>query len=142
LWGEGTGSSDSVLTAADIVTIDLSRSDLVVLLACETARGQAVNGQGSLGFQSAFMASGVRSLLVALWRVPADALKEFVQNFYSGLFKHHLSRTEALKQAQSALRSQLRFADPWNWGAGSWWVIRGLRRNNRNWRWRNGHTAP
>jgi hypothetical protein len=122
LWGEGTGSSDSVLTAADIVKADLSRSDLVVLLACETAQGQAVNGQGSLGFQSAFMASGVRSLLVALWRVPADASKELVQNFYSGLFKHHLSRTEALKQAQSALRRQPRFADPWNWGG---WVLVG-----------------
>lgn len=122
LWGEDPDSSDSVLTAADIVSVDLSRSDLVVLLACETAQGQAVNGQGSLGFQSAFMASGARALLVALWRVPADPSKELVQNFYSGLFKHHLSRTEALKQAQSALRSQPRFADPWNWGG---WVLVG-----------------
>jgi CHAT domain-containing protein len=122
LWSEGGDSSDSVLTAADIVKIDLSQSDLVVLLACETAKGQAVNGQGSLGFQSAFMAAGARSLLVALWRVPADASKELVQNFYSGLFKRHLSRTEALKQAQDALRSQPRFADPWNWGG---WVLVG-----------------
>jgi hypothetical protein len=83
LWSEGTGASGSVLTAADIIKIDLSHSDLVVLLACETARGQAVNGQGSLGFQSAFMAAGARSLLVALWRVPADASKELVQHFYS-----------------------------------------------------------
>ena len=122
LWSDGAVSSASVLTAADIVKVDLTQSDLVVLLACETASGQPVSGQGSLGFQSAFMAAGARSLLVALWRVPADASKELVQNFYSGLFKRHLSRAEALRQAQDALRSQPRFADPWNWGG---WVLVG-----------------
>ncbi len=121
LWNDAV-APDSVLTAADIVTIDLSKSDLVVLLACETAQGQAVSGQGSLGFQSAFMAAGARSLLVALWRVPADASKDLVQNFYSGLFNRHLSRPEALKQAQDTLRNQPRFADPWNWGG---WVLVG-----------------
>ncbi len=122
LWSEGAVTPDSVLTAADIVTIDLSKADMVVLLACETAKGQAVNGQGTLGFQSAFMVAGARSLLVALWRVPADASKELIQNFYSGLFERHLSRAEALKQAQAALRNQPRFADPWNWGG---WVLVG-----------------
>lgn len=122
LWNEGAVTPDSVLTAADIVTIDLSKSDMVVLLACETARGQAMNGQGTLGFQTAFMAAGARSLLVALWRVPADASKELVRNFYAGLFERHLSRAEALKQAQAALRSQPEFADPWNWGG---WVLVG-----------------
>jgi CHAT domain-containing protein len=121
LWNDAV-APDSVLTAADIVTIDLSKSDLVVLLACETAQGQAVSGQGSLGFQSAFMAAGARSLLVALWRVPADASKDLVQNFYSGLFNRHLSRSEALKQAQDTLRNQPRFADPWNWAG---WVLVG-----------------
>jgi CHAT domain-containing protein len=111
-----------VLTATDILRNDLSQTDLVVLLACDTAKGQPVNGQGSLGFQSAFMAAGARSLLVALWQVPADASKELIQNFYAGLFKRNLSRAEALKQAQLALRSQERFADPWNWGG---WVLIG-----------------
>lgn len=122
LWSEGAGSSDDVLTAADVVKIDLSQSDLVVLLACDTAKGHAVSGQGSLGFQSAFMAAGARSLLVAMWRVPADASKDLVKSFYSGLFERHLSRAEALKQAQNALRSQPRFANPWNWGG---WVLVG-----------------
>jgi CHAT domain-containing protein len=120
LWSEGSGPA--VLTGADILRNDLSQTDLVVLLACETARGQPVNGQGSFGFQSAFMGAGARSLLVALWRVPADASKELIQHFYAGLFKRHLSRAEALKQAQLALRGQARFADPWNWGG---WVLIG-----------------
>lgn len=122
LWNGSTESSDSVLTAADIARIDLSQSDLVVLLACETAQGQTINGQGSLGFQSAFMAAGVRSLLAALWRVPSDPSKELVKTFYSGLFQRHLSRAEALKQAQNAVRNQPRFADPWNWAG---WVLVG-----------------
>jgi CHAT domain-containing protein len=122
LWSEGSGPSGSVLTGTDILRNDLSQTDLVVLLACDTAKGQPVNGQGSLGFQSAFMAAGARSLLVALWQVPADASKELIQNFYAGLFKRNLSRAEALKQAQLALRSQERFADPWNWGG---WVLIG-----------------
>lgn len=122
LWPEGSDSQSSVLTAADIVKSDLSQSDLVVLLACETAKGQAVSGQGLLGFQSAFMVAGARSLLVALWRVPAEPSKQLVQNFYTGLFKLHLSKTEALKHAQTVLRSQPRFADPWNWAG---WVLVG-----------------
>jgi hypothetical protein len=122
LWADAPGVAGSVLTAADVVRIDLSQSDLVVLLACDTAKGQPVNGQGSLGFQSAFMAAGARSLLVALWRVPADASKQLIQTFYTGLFKQKLSRAEALKQAQAALRSQPNYADPWNWGG---WVLVG-----------------
>jgi hypothetical protein len=122
LSGDAPGDAGSSLTAADVVRIDLSQSELVVLLACETAMGQPVNGQGSLGFQSAFMAAGARSLLVALWRVPADASSKLIQNFYAGLFERGLSRAEALKQAQAALRDDPKYADPWNWGG---WVLVG-----------------
>jgi hypothetical protein len=122
LWGEGGNTSDSVLTAADVLRMNLSQSDLVVLLACETAQGLAVNGQGSLGFQSAFMSAGTRSLLVALWRVPVYASKQIMRDFYYGLFEHHLSRADALKQAQEALRRQPGYSDPWNWGG---WVLVG-----------------
>jgi CHAT domain-containing protein len=68
------------------------------------------------------MAAGARSLLVALWRVPAEASKELIQHFYAGLFQRNLSRADALKEAQNALRSQPKYADPWNWGG---WVLVG-----------------
>jgi hypothetical protein len=122
LYADAAGAPGSVLTGADVARVELPQTDLVVLLACETAQGQAVNGQGSLGFQSAFMAAGARSLLVALWKVPADASKELIQHFHDGLFKRGLSRAEALKQAQAALRGQERYADPWNWGG---WILLG-----------------
>jgi CHAT domain-containing protein len=116
-------SKESLLTAEDILQLDLSGVQLVVLSACTSGQGRPVDGQGLLGFQTAFMAAGARSLLLSLWNVPDEATSVLMQHFYKALFTTpSISKSEALRQAQQQLRSDPEFADPRNWAA---WVVIG-----------------
>jgi CHAT domain-containing protein len=123
---------DSFLTAEDIRHIDLSDVELVTLSACDTARSNkrnVIEGQGLLGFQTAFMAAGTRSLLFSLWKAPLDKDKEdndatslFMDTFYDGVWAKKLNKAEAMRQAQIAVRSNPRFANPRFWAT---WVLVG-----------------
>jgi CHAT domain-containing protein len=75
-----------------------------------------------MGFQTAFMAAGARSLLLSLWKVPDGATSAFMQEFYRGLWKSGLTKAEALRGAQNKLRANPDFADQRNWAA---WVLLG-----------------
>jgi CHAT domain-containing protein len=114
---------ESELTAEDILHLDLSGVQLVTLSACTSGQGRPVDGQGLLGFQTAFMAAGAHSLLLSLWSVPDEATSVLMQNFYKALWTTpSISKSEALRQAQEQLRSDPAFADPRNWAA---WVLVG-----------------
>ncbi len=118
-----SGSTEGLLTAEDILKMDLSGVQLVVLSACTSGQGRPVDGQGLLGFQTAFMAAGARSLLLSLWNVPDQATSVLMQRFYQALFATpSISKSEALRRAQQQLRSDPEFADPRNWAA---WVVVG-----------------
>ena len=118
-----TQSPESLLTAEDIVHLDLSGVQLVTLSACTTGQGRPVEGQGLLGFQTAFMAAGARSLLLSLWNVPDEATARLMQSFYKTLWQNPTtSKSAALRQAQEELRADPKFADPKNWAA---WVLVG-----------------
>jgi CHAT domain-containing protein/ligand-binding sensor domain-containing protein len=74
-------ANKSRLTAADIVSLDLSRTDLVVLSACETG----VGGKDGLEFATlarAFAHAGVPSVLATLWKVNDTAASRLIQAFY------------------------------------------------------------
>jgi CHAT domain-containing protein len=123
LSGANSGAPDSFLTAEDIRQLDLSGLELVTLSACDTAKGRTIEGQGLLGFQTAFMAGGTRSLLFSLWKAPADeATTSLMAAFYEGIWKNHLPKAVALRQAQLQVRSSSRFADPRNWAG---WILVG-----------------
>lgn len=118
-----SGSTETLLTAEDILKLDLSGTQLVVLSACTSGQGRPVDGQGLLGFQTAFMAAGARSLLLSLWNVPDQATSVLMQRFYQALFASpSISKSEALRRAQQQVRSDPQFADPRNWAA---WVVVG-----------------
>jgi CHAT domain-containing protein len=126
LSSANSGSPDSFLTADDIRQSDLSRIELVTLSACDTAKGNEsteIEGQGLLGFQTAFMAAGAKSLLFSIWQAPADeATTTLMDTFYDGIWNKHLPKAEALRQAQMRVRSIPRFADPREWAS---WVLVG-----------------
>ncbi|SPE41547.1 hypothetical protein SBA3_440001 [Candidatus Sulfopaludibacter sp. SbA3] len=82
-----------------------------------------MDGQGLLGFQTAFMAAGAHTLLLSLWSVPDEATSVLMQNFYQALWATpSISKSQALRRAQEQLRSDPAFADPQNWAA---WVLVG-----------------
>ncbi len=130
---DGTGAPDSdLLKMSEIFNLRLN-ADLVVLSACETARGKLSRGEGIVGLTSAFLFAGSRSVVASLWDVNDESSSLFMESFYGGL-KSGLSKPDALRQARlETMRRQIRsavtgqresLASPYFWApfilVGSW----------------------
>lgn len=95
------------MTADELSGLDLSRCDLAVLSACETALGVRRAGQGVASLQSALHAAGVRTMITSLWKVPDQASKELMGHFYRFLWVEGRSTADALWAAKQRLRSEV-----------------------------------
>ena len=93
---------DYLLTMADISRVQL-RAKLVVLSCSYSARGH-VKAEGVVGIARAFLGSGARSVLVALWAIPDEATKKLMSRFYEHLVRGE-SASESLHQAMKWMRS-------------------------------------
>jgi tetratricopeptide (TPR) repeat protein len=116
--GEG---GDGFLSALEVANSDIP-ADLVVLSACETARGRVVRGEGILGLARAFMCAGAPRVLASLWKVDDEATHALMTAFYKR-WKAGSSASKALREAQQEVRSDPRWSHPSYWAA---WVLWGL----------------
>ena len=107
-------AEDGLLTAEDVTGLDLLDTELVVLSACDTGRGEVHVGEGVFGLRRAFVLAGAKTLVMSLWKVPDRATRELMVDFYQQLLKG-TPRAEALRQAQLALKKK--YPNPHFWGA-------------------------
>lgn len=105
--------NDGILTANELSVLDLSRTDLVVLSACETALGD-YSLEGVYGLQRGFKEAGVRSMILSLWNVNDRATSLFMQDFYR-LWLGGSSKHGAFRQAVANLRAA--YPSPFFWAA-------------------------
>jgi CHAT domain-containing protein/Tfp pilus assembly protein PilF len=104
------------LDLEDIYNLTLS-AELVTLSACETGLGKEVKGEGLIGLTRGFMYAGARRVVASLWKVDDAATAELMGRFYRGMVKERLRPVAALRQAQTEMQRQKRWADPYFWGA-------------------------
>ncbi len=97
-----TASEDGILTAAEVIDLDLSGTEIVTLSACETGVGEVRPGRGVYGLRRALVLAGARTQVMSLWRVPDRATAALMTSWYAQL-KEGLARGEALRQVQLAL---------------------------------------
>jgi CHAT domain-containing protein/Tfp pilus assembly protein PilF len=119
-----TMEAKGLLTAEEVVGLDLSRSELVALSACDTGRGEEITGQGVMGLRASVLAAGARSILMSLWKVPDEATMKLMEEFYTNLWVRKLPKAAALVRAQEAVRDHPsgEFKEPLHWAA---WVLAG-----------------
>lgn len=100
--GELDTNNDGVLTAMEVLSLDLAGTQLVVLSACETGVGEIHAGEGVYGLRRSFQEAGVKSVVNSLWPVSDEGTRRLMTEFYTQMFKGVPAR-EALKIAQLAL---------------------------------------
>ena len=92
---------DFVLTTADVSEVKLT-AKLVVLSCCHSAHGH-IRAEGVVGIARAFLGSGARSVLVALWAIEDEATEQLMGRFYEHLVRGE-SASESLHQAMKWMR--------------------------------------
>ncbi len=108
-WQErgAKGLSDGWLTALEVEKLDLWGTELVVLSACDTGRGEVQVGEGVLGLRRAFQIAGAECVLASLWSVPDSEtgvlMSDCLRRWLDGA-----PPARALREAQLALIRQLR----------------------------------
>ena len=96
---------DSFVTALELAGMDLWGTQLVVLSACDTGRGDVKLGQGVYGLRRALVAAGAETLVTSLWKVDDGTTQELMEAYYRALLKGR-GRTTALREAMLELRKK------------------------------------
>jgi CHAT domain-containing protein len=107
----GDSKEDGLLEAWEFMQMDL-KAELVVLSACDTARGRVGDGEGLIGMTWALLVAGVPTTIASQWQVPSQSTTRLMVSFHKNFNKgfasgKKLSKAEAWRQA--ALRM---IADP------------------------------
>ena len=92
---------DYLLKMSDISQVQV-RAKLVVLSCCHSGRGQ-IRAEGVVGIARAFLGSGARSVLVALWALEDKETEQLMSRFYEHLVRG-VGVSECLHEAMKWMR--------------------------------------
>lgn len=100
-----------------------SAIELLILSACETARG---DDRAGLGLAGMAVKAGARTTLATLWTVHDRSTAVTMNNFYENITQNNikLNKANALRQSQLALIDSPEFNHPYYWApfvmVGNW----------------------
>lgn len=106
--------NDGILTAYEVLNLDLNKTQLVVLPSCEFGSEEIENNDGIYGLQRAFTVAGARNIITSLTRIDDKISSELMILFYQKLNETN-KVMESLKYAQLKIREI--YSDPKVWGA-------------------------
>ncbi len=104
---------NGILTALEVSQLNLRKTKLVVLSACETGLGKIEGSEGTFGLKRGFKLAGVEQMIVSLWSVPDKETMELMSLFYSDLTKT-LNPIISFEKAQKEMRYKYP-TDPEKW---------------------------
>jgi len=109
---------DGMLEAWELMKMNLS-AEMVVLSACQTARGRVGAGEGVIGMSWALFVAGSPTVVVSQWKVDSDRTSELMIDFHRNLVRGTgrrgaMTKAEALRLAALKLRRG-RYSHPFYW---------------------------
>jgi CHAT domain-containing protein/lipopolysaccharide biosynthesis regulator YciM len=111
-------NDDGLLEAREIMQLDL-HADLVVLSACQTARGRVGAGEGMIGMSWAFFVAGVPTMVASQWKVDSASTARLMIDFHKRLRDESRTgsgtKANALQQAALNLLKDPRYRHPYFW---------------------------
>ncbi|HYZ87153.1 MAG TPA: CHAT domain-containing protein, partial [Bryobacteraceae bacterium] len=113
---EKGSTEDGFVEAWEILDMRLN-ARLVVLSACETARGQLSAGEGVIGLMWAFFVAGSPAQVVTQWRVDSASSAELLVAFHKewNAGRQNISKARALQLASTRLLRSREYSHPFYW---------------------------
>jgi CHAT domain-containing protein len=117
---EGNQKEDGLLEAWEMMNLNL-KAELVVLSACETARGRVGAGEGVIGLSWALFVAGSPTAVVSQWKVESASTTRLMVEFHRQLKtgmespESKMSKAQALQQAALKLLHSRQYAHPFYW---------------------------
>lgn len=90
------------------------RAELVVLSACETARGRVGAGEGVVGLSWALFVAGVPTTVLSQWKVESESTTRLMIAFHEHR-QSGLSDAESLRAAALDLKKDPLYGHPFYW---------------------------
>jgi CHAT domain-containing protein/Tfp pilus assembly protein PilF len=98
-------ADSTLVTALELSGVDLWGTQLVVLSACETGRGEIKRGQGVYGLRRALVTAGAETVVMSLWKVNDETTRQLMEAYYRNLLEGQ-GRAGALRNAMLWMRQQ------------------------------------
>jgi len=116
----GDSNEDGLLEAWELMKMDL-KAEMVVLSACDTARGRVGAGEGMIGMTWALFVAGVPTTIASQWQVPSESTTKLMLGFHKNLVSggsrdRKISKAEAWRQAVLVMMNDPRYrTKPYYW---------------------------
>ncbi|TAL49517.1 MAG: CHAT domain-containing protein, partial [Methylovulum sp.] len=107
-------NTDGILTALEVLNLNLEGTELVTLSACETGIGEVKVGEGVYSLNRAFQEAGAKAVLSTLWKVDDAGTGKFMQKFYQR-FLDGKPAQQAIQETQSKFIHDKDYSDPYYW---------------------------
>ncbi len=117
---EGDTNEDGLLEVWEVMNLDL-KADLVVLSACETARGRVAAGEGVIGLSWALFVAGCPTAVVSQWKVDSASATELMLEFHKRLRRTQhamggpMNAAASLRNAALKLMRAPKYRHPFYW---------------------------
>ncbi len=108
------GKEDGMLHTLEIASLTLD-GGLVVMSACESARGRLSRSEGVVGLSRAFLASGVDGVVASLWAVSDKSTAALMKEMYRHMIGEKRPAAHALWEARCELLKIPEYAHPFHW---------------------------
>ena len=110
---ENNSKEDGLLEAWEIMNLDLP-AEMVVLSACETARGRVGAGEGVIGLTWSVFVAGSPTTVVSQWKVDAASTNDLMVEFHRRAMNGE-GKAQALRQAMLKVLRGERWKHPFYW---------------------------
>ena len=100
-------NEDGLLEAWEMMNLNL-KAELVVLSACETARGRVAPGEGVIGMSWALFVAGCPTAVVSQWKVDSSSTTELMLEFHKRLTRATQGKRGPMNGAASLREAALK----------------------------------
>jgi CHAT domain-containing protein len=106
------------LTSNEVIKWNMNGTELVVLSACDTGKGQ-INADGLFGLSRAFLVAGAKIVIVSLWPANDNSTKKLMVKFYDNLIEMalngYINVPRAFQEAMIWMKGKPEHKSPLEW---------------------------